>query len=90
MRGVVPDDIIDRRDKIGFRADPAAAWRFAERHRAALLESRTQWEREWIDPAGVAALLDGADRSSGAEFSLWRAVNLKLWLRSHWGDGDWG
>jgi hypothetical protein len=57
------------------------------RHREALLESRTPYEREWLDPQGLAAMLDGADRSAGSEFALWRAINLKLWLRSFWGDG---
>jgi asparagine synthase (glutamine-hydrolysing) len=88
MRGVLPDEVLGRQDKIGFRADPAAAWSLAERHREALMESRTPYEREWLDPEGIAGLLDGSDRSTESEFALWRAINLKLWLRSFWGDGS--
>jgi asparagine synthase (glutamine-hydrolysing) len=87
MRGVLPEEVLERRDKIGFRAEPAVAWSLASRHRESLLESRTAYEREWMDPGGLAAVIDGSDRSAGAEFMLWRAINLKLWLRSNWGDG---
>jgi asparagine synthase (glutamine-hydrolysing) len=87
LRDVLPEEVLERQDKIGFRAEPTAAWSLAVRHREALLESRTPYEREWLDPQGLAAMLDGADRSAGSEFALWRAINLKLWLRSFWGDG---
>ncbi len=87
MRGVLPEKVLDRRDKIGFRAEPEAAWRLADDHRESLLESRTAYEREWLDPAGIEALLDGGDRSTESEFMLWRAINLKLWLRGFWGGG---
>jgi asparagine synthase (glutamine-hydrolysing) len=88
MKGILPERIRERRDKIGFRAEPAAAWRLAQRHRESLIESRTPYEHRWLDPQGLEALLDGADRSAEAEFILWRVINLKLWLRSFWDDPD--
>jgi asparagine synthase (glutamine-hydrolysing) len=88
MRDVLPEEVRTRGDKIGFRAEPTAAWELADRQRGALLEERTDYERRLIDPAGFEALLDGDRRSTEAEFILWRAINLKLWLRSFWGDGD--
>jgi asparagine synthase (glutamine-hydrolysing) len=87
MRDVLPPEVLNRSDKIGFRAQPSATWELAGESRAALLENRTPQEGEWFDPEGVAALLDGGDRSATTEFLLWRVLNTKLWLRSFWGGG---
>jgi asparagine synthase (glutamine-hydrolysing) len=87
MRGVLPESILERKDKIGFRAQPTAVWNLARERRDSLLEQRTEYERRWLDPTAVSALIDGRDRSVGAEFQLWRVVNLKLWLRAFWDEG---
>jgi asparagine synthase (glutamine-hydrolysing) len=86
MKGVLPEAIRTRRDKLGFRADPAAAARFAARHRAELVANRTAEEQAWFEPAGVAALIDAAQRDGNLDFPLWRMINVKLWARAHWGD----
>ena len=39
MRGVLPEDIRARKDKIGFRAEPDATWMIAERHRDSIVEN---------------------------------------------------
>jgi len=88
MRGVLPEEIRARKDKLGFRAEPAAAWIIAERHRNSLVANRTAHEERWFDPDAIAALLDGSDRSTENELLAWRAINVKLWLRLHWGDSD--
>ena len=88
MKGVLPESVRARTDKIGFRAEPKATWVMAERHRESLLANRTAYEEEWFDPEALVAALDGSDRSPEAEFSVWRALNAKLWLRMHWGDSD--
>jgi asparagine synthase (glutamine-hydrolysing) len=89
MRGVLPEDIRARKDKLGFRAEPQAAWIIAERHRDSLVANRTEYERRWFDPEGMATLLDVSDRSTENEWLAWRAINVKLWLRQHWGgSGD--
>jgi asparagine synthase (glutamine-hydrolysing) len=85
MRGVLPEDIRARKDKLGFRAEPAAAWIIAGRHRDSLVENRSEYERRWFDAGAMAALLDGPDRSFDNELLAWRAINVKLWLRQHWG-----
>jgi asparagine synthase (glutamine-hydrolysing) len=87
LRGVLPEPVRTRRDKIGFRADPRAVWTLAERHREALIEEGTDAEARWFDRAGVEELLDGSDRSTEAEWLAWRVINTKLWLRTFWGDG---
>ena len=89
MRGALPEDIRARKDKLGFRAEPQAAWIIAERHRDSLVANRTEPEERWFDPEAVAATLNGSDRSTENELLAWRAINVKLWLRLHWGDsGD--
>jgi asparagine synthase (glutamine-hydrolysing) len=86
MRGLVPEDIRARKDKIGFRAEPKATWALAERHRDALLDNRTEYEERWFDRRALAAALDGSDRSTETEFMVWRYINAKLWLRGHWSE----
>jgi asparagine synthase (glutamine-hydrolysing) len=86
MRGVLPDAIRLRRDKIGFRADPSASTRFAAAHRRALVENRTAQEAAWFDSYAVRRLIDAAHADPTLEFPLWRTVNVKLWARAHWGD----
>ena len=87
MRGVLPEEIRVRQDKLGFRAEPEAAWIIAERHRESLVANRTEHEERWFDPGAFAALLDGP-RSADNELLAWRAINAKLWLRQHWGGSD--
>ncbi len=88
LKGVLPERIRTRTDKIGFRAEPAATWALAERNREALLAARTPYEERWFDRGALADLFAGSDRSAGAEFMLWRAINTKLWLRAFWDGGD--
>jgi asparagine synthase (glutamine-hydrolysing) len=80
LAGTLPDEIRTRRDKIGFRADPAVTWTLAARQRDELVAVRTPQEERWLDRAAFRSLID---RRNGAEheFLLWRAINLKLWLR---------
>jgi asparagine synthase (glutamine-hydrolysing) len=80
LAGTLPDSVRTRRDKIGFRAEPGVTWQLASRHRDELTVARTPEEERWFHAPALAALIDrrgGAD----AEFALWRAINLKLWLR---------
>ena len=86
LEGVLPEPIRTRRDKIGFRAEPSAVWRIAERHRDGLLAERTPYEGAWFHTGAVSDLMAGSDRSLEAEWAAWRVINTKLWLRSFWGD----
>ena len=88
MRGVLPEGIRARKDKLGFRAEPQAAWTIAERYRDSLVANRTDQEQRWFDPDAIAATLDTSDRSTENELLAWRAINVKLWLRQHWGDSS--
>jgi asparagine synthase (glutamine-hydrolysing) len=84
MKGVLPEPIRTRRDKLGFRADPGAAARFALAHRDTLAVNATSAEERWFDPAAVRAFIGAAQTDASLEFALWRIVNVKLWARQHW------
>jgi asparagine synthase (glutamine-hydrolysing) len=84
MKGVLPEPIRTRRDKLGFRADPRAAARFALAHRDALAMNATSAEERWFDPAAVRAFIGAAQTDVSLDFPLWRMVNVKLWARHHW------
>ena len=54
----------------------------------AVLAARTRYEEDWFDTEGLRGLLNGSDDGSAdREFTLWRVLNTKLWLRTFWGDG---
>jgi asparagine synthase (glutamine-hydrolysing) len=84
MRGVLPEPIRTRRDKLGFRADPRAAVRFALAQRDVLAGNATAAEARWFDPNAVQAFIDAARVDPALDFPLWRIVNVKLWARAHW------
>jgi asparagine synthase (glutamine-hydrolysing) len=82
MRGIVPDAILQRRDKIGF-ATPEKAWLQALRP---WVESKLQSEHACRIPAlRSRELLRHWERSVGGGKSidshLWRAINLIEWSR---------
>ena len=77
-RGLVPDDILARRDKVGYEP-PQRAWlehpAFRELAGDVLVSSRGLYRTEEIQ----RDLRDGAWRDPAG---LWRALNAELWLRS--------
>jgi asparagine synthase (glutamine-hydrolysing) len=80
-RGLVPDSVLDRTDKIGFEP-PQKAWLSAEPFRAAvgevLLDPRARSRRLYETGAIEQDLAAGSWRDHAA---LWRALNVELWLR---------
>jgi asparagine synthase (glutamine-hydrolysing) len=80
LAGTLPDEVRTRRDKIGFRAEPAVTWELATRRRDELVATRSPYEERWLDGAALDRLIARRGDAT-AEFALWRAVNLKLWLR---------
>jgi asparagine synthase (glutamine-hydrolysing) len=81
MRGIVPDEILDRRDKIGF-ATPELNW---------LRQIRTQ-ARAWIEDAAevpflkTTAMLEMFDRVMDGQapftWQIWRWINFGRWHRT--------
>jgi asparagine synthase (glutamine-hydrolysing) len=79
-RGMLPDEVLDRRDKMGFPV-PLHLW---ARNRArdffadVLLSSRCR-ERGLFDPLAVERLLD---REEAFGRLLWGLLNIELWFRT--------
>ncbi len=88
MRGVLPEGIRARKDKLGFRAEPQAAWTIAERYRDSLVANRTELGAALVRSRRDRGDARRADRSTENELLAWRAINVKLWLRQHWGDSS--
>jgi asparagine synthase (glutamine-hydrolysing) len=82
MRGIVPDPILDRRDKIGF-AVPVRTWL------PAIPDVRKMLDEVMALPpinraaiaASVDALREGRTPSERESFLLWRLVGLAAWAR---------
>jgi asparagine synthase (glutamine-hydrolysing) len=82
LRGLVPDGVLDRREKIGYET-PEQTWFNEPDARMCLaeivLDPSLRASRRYDDAAFERDLAAGAWRDVGA---LWRAVNVELWLQS--------
>lgn len=80
MRGIVPDAILDRRDKIGF-ATPERAW----------LQQIGDQALDWMDGAELVPFIDGDVARTGLQEIIdgkkpytmlaWRKINLCRWVQ---------
>jgi asparagine synthase (glutamine-hydrolysing) len=79
MRGIVPDEILDR-PKRGF-AVPLAAWFRGELDSLVrdLLLSRRSRERNIVNPDSVERLLDLHRRGRALDFQLWTLISFEMW-----------
>ncbi|NQV85387.1 MAG: asparagine synthase (glutamine-hydrolyzing), partial [Rhodospirillales bacterium] len=82
MRGCVPDEILDRKDKIGFHAGKGRVCTFARSLGNEIIANATEHERDWFDKKSVAGIFDENDVGDERERVLWRVINAKLWARS--------
>ncbi len=82
MRGVVPGEVLARRDKIGFRATPSWTRDFVASRFDDLVANRNDLESEWFEPSVVESALGAAAGGAESEFLAWRLTNLKLWART--------
>jgi asparagine synthase (glutamine-hydrolysing) len=91
IRGLVPEAVRTRRDKVGF-AVPEEEWiggPLAPAFREVFRSARFR-ERGILEPARVEAALDGAAAGDGAEAGIaWRAFAAEAWLRA-FADGPGG
>lgn len=79
---VVPAEVLDRRDKIGF-ASPEERWLSTWRPRLTALADRPRAEALGLARAGaVAGALAAWDRRTLATDALWRLLSLEMWARS--------
>jgi asparagine synthase (glutamine-hydrolysing) len=85
FRDIIPGVILDRKDKIGFKAAPHLTLDLIDKIRSNLIENQTEYEQRWFDPNGLERIFHPSYREISTEFDLWRIVNLKLWARQFWG-----
>lgn len=82
LRGLVPDRILDRRDKMGF-VTPQSRWMEGAmgRHMEALLGSASAPVREWIDTGG---LLQAWRRADAGQRQTMQAVMFRAGTLAQW------
>jgi asparagine synthase (glutamine-hydrolysing) len=81
MRGIVPDPVLDRNDKVAF-ATPEADWlEDAAPWVEATLAAEGAGKVTPLRPQGVRALWARRARQPGARTALWRAVSVMRWAQ---------
>jgi asparagine synthase (glutamine-hydrolysing) len=84
MKGTVPAEVIDRRDKLGFVA-PQQTWlRSGIATLTELLDDGLVVERGWVRRDEVDRLLEDGLVARRAGDRLWRLVVAECWLRTWW------
>jgi asparagine synthase (glutamine-hydrolysing) len=81
MKGIVPDVVLDRRDKVAF-ASPEARWLGDSRRALTHLGVRPAAEDLGIlRPGTVAWAIAGLGETTPTSPVRWRVLSLELWLR---------
>ncbi|MBI4175369.1 asparagine synthase (glutamine-hydrolyzing) [Candidatus Berkelbacteria bacterium] len=82
MRGIVPDTILDRHDKMGF-VTPESVWLREDfgRHYLDWLRHQPTAVTEFGNPAALQRLFEHHQRGADVSQILWRWYNLDVWLK---------
>ncbi len=81
MKGILPEDVRLRRDKIGFDA-PIRTWLWMHRDKIRqLFSSHNVLSSQFIEPTYIAKNLDMLLNHERTTFEIWRYINLELWLK---------
>lgn len=84
MRGVLPETIRRRSDKVGFPG-PSANWLRGERGRRLVHElfaPGAMLSRDYVSPQEALRLLErGTSHAAEIPADLWKCVSLELWMR---------
>lgn len=78
MRGIVPDQILDRRDKIGYAAKPGMKLPMTKELQAQLDDGFNRLQ--FLNRDNAMSLLCNADGSIRLDGSAWRLFNLLRWV----------
>jgi asparagine synthase (glutamine-hydrolysing) len=83
VRGIVPNQILDRKDKKGFPT-PTGKWFAGELkgYISATLLAKELLSAEIVDPRALATMVE-AHTSGKADYGhiLWKVLNLEIWMR---------
>jgi asparagine synthase (glutamine-hydrolysing) len=80
MEGIVPDEIVWRRDKVGFET-PEDIWLLQWHKSQPDFFGDDALSCEYLDLGAVRRRLAAQAEAGGVPASMWRWVNLELWLR---------
>jgi asparagine synthase (glutamine-hydrolysing) len=78
MRGIVPDAVLDRRDKVGFFV-PMGTW-VAQIRKNSLDTVHTRQELQILDFNKLTQLRDDQQYGESMPFQDWRVLNLLFWV----------
>jgi asparagine synthase (glutamine-hydrolysing) len=81
MRGLVPQEILWRRDKVGFET-PETEWLESCLARQPDLFHEGARSGRYVEPRTARALLQDWLSRKGSSAPIWRLVNLELWLQA--------
>lgn len=81
MKGILPDKVRNRKDKMGFLPSPGLTYHLIEKADTDLLENRTYWERRWFNEDLIRSMAASKDTNPNIEYPLWRVINTRLWAR---------
>lgn len=84
LKDVLPRQVLDRKDKIGFKSASHLTFDFIDKDDRNLIENRTEFEQRWFDTKGLESVLSYSPKEASIEFNLWRVLNIKLWARNFW------
>ena len=79
MRGIVPDPILDRRDKLGFPTPEAALLAGANPWALRALGGEVANSLPCIDAAAIRNRISGGSNGRHARVPLWRVLNIIRW-----------
>jgi asparagine synthase (glutamine-hydrolysing) len=85
MTGILPESIVNRRDKLGF-ATPESEWFRGPARGMAIegIEQTLSMYKDLLNPAGTRAyLMEMLDGVRPLDFTLWRVINIGIWGRLH-------
>jgi len=86
LRGILPDAIIDRRDKLGYPT-PFAQWLRADlKNEAAEILFDGASHRAWIDPAAVKEIWDAHQSGTrDLNHTIYRLITAEMWYAAQTG-----
>ena len=84
LKHIIPERILKRRDKVGFKPDQSFTYSIIEKNKSELQHNQTSLEKEIFCENTIKNLFDYPNKSDYTfEFMLWRIINLKLWSRNY-------
>ncbi|MBI4712411.1 MAG: hypothetical protein HY762_03790 [Planctomycetes bacterium] len=85
MKGILPDAVRNRRDKIGF-GTPEVNWLKENKKTITDLFNNTSLSNDFVNPKSVIDMIESTLSDDLPRITnLWKWINLELWLRVFWG-----